>query len=76
MRWSIVVTLYSISADYENALAPKTIATESGTRISEPLPIFLNLDILSFDKVDNLNMMFRCSSKMVIYEIDFSNIVF
>ncbi len=46
-------------ADYESALAPKTINTLSGTRKSEPLPIYLNLDILSFDKVDNLNMMFR-----------------
>jgi hypothetical protein len=42
------------SADYENALAPKTINTESGSRISEPLPIYLNLDILSFDKVETI----------------------
>ena len=48
-----------MKADYESTLAPKTISTLSGSRTSEPLPIFLNLDILSFDKVDNLNMMFR-----------------
>ena len=41
--------------DYEKALAPKH--TIGGQRVDDPLPVFLSLDILSFDKIDTVNMM-------------------
>lgn len=41
--------------DYEKTLAPKH--TVNGKRVDDPLPVYLSLDILSFDKVDTINMM-------------------
>ena len=40
--------------DYEKALAPKH--TINGERVDDPLPVYISLDILSFDKIDTINM--------------------
>ena len=42
-------------SDYEKDLAPKH--TVNGKRVDEALPVFLSLDILSFDKIDTVEMM-------------------
>ena len=41
--------------DYEMGLAPKH--TIAGKRVEDPLPVYLSVDILSFDKIDTVNMM-------------------
>ena len=41
--------------DYEMGLAPKH--TIAGKRVDDPLPVYLSVDILSFDKIDTVNMM-------------------
>ena len=41
--------------DYEKSLAPKH--TVNGSRVDDPLPLHFSLDILSFDKIDTVNMM-------------------
>ncbi len=43
--------------DYEKDLAPKH--TRFGKRVDDPLPVYLGVDILSFDKIDTVNMMIR-----------------
>ena len=40
--------------DYEKNLAPKH--TENGERVDTALPVYLNIDILSFDKIDTVEM--------------------
>ena len=42
-------------SDYEKDLAPKH--TVNGRRVDEALPVYLSLDILSFDKIDTVEMM-------------------
>ena len=44
------------SEDYERDLAPKH--TRNGTRVNDPLPVYLSSTILSFDKISTLDMMF------------------
>ena len=41
--------------DYEKDLAPKH--TVNGQRVDTALPVYLSVDILSFDKIDTVNMM-------------------
>lgn len=41
--------------DYEKDLAPKH--TRNGERVLDPLPVYLGVDILSFDTVDTVEMM-------------------
>ena len=41
--------------DYEKGLAPKH--TIAGKRVDDPLPVYLSVDILSFDSIDSVNMM-------------------
>ena len=41
--------------DYEKDLAPKH--TENGKRVDKALPVYLSVDILSFDKIDTVDMM-------------------
>ena len=41
--------------DYEKGLAPKH--TIAGKRVDDPLPVYLSVDILSFDQIDTVNMM-------------------
>ena len=49
------VVFYS---DYEKDLTPKhTEKSKNGTMINKPLPVYLSVDILDFDKVDTLDMM-------------------
>ena len=42
-------------SDYEKDLTPKH--TENGERVDKPLPVYLSVDILSFDKIDTVDMM-------------------
>ena len=53
-----------IVGDYENDLAPKH--TRKGVRVSDPLPIYLGVDILNFDKVDTVNFMFSVIMRLNI----------
>ncbi len=46
-----------LSADYDSSLAPKQ--TKAGVKVDEPLPIHVGVDIMSFDKIDTVHMMFR-----------------
>ena len=46
-----------IPSDYEKDLTPKH--TENGKRVDKPLPVYLSVDILSFDKIDTVDMMIR-----------------
>ena len=60
--------------DYEKALAPKH--TINGERVDDPLPVYLSLDILSFDKIDTVNMEIgwvQCcvSISMVVTKVPF-----
>ena len=41
--------------DYEKDLAPKH--TVNGQRVDDALPVYLSVDILSFDKIDTKDMM-------------------
>lgn len=42
--------------DYEKDLAPKH--TRNGERVNDPLPVYLSCEIVSFDKISTLDMMF------------------
>ena len=42
-------------SDYEKDLTPKHTENEEG--VDKPLPVYLSVDILSFDKVDTVDMM-------------------
>lgn len=56
--------LFSFKGDYENDLAPKH--TLGGVRTNEALPVYLGVDIISFDNVDTVNMMFSVMLRLNI----------
>ena len=49
-----IFTQVIFPSDYEKDLAPKH--TENGERVDKALPVYLSVDILSFDKIDTREM--------------------
>ena len=52
----ITFYIFNISVDYEKDLAPKH--TRNGERTNDPLPVYLSCEIITFDKISTLDMMF------------------
>ncbi len=58
-------THYILSADYDGSLAPKQ-TRDDGTKVDEPLPIHISVDIMNFDKIDTVKMMFSVMMRVNI----------
>ena len=56
MGFSLTINFFTFSEDYEKDLAPKH--TRNGERVNDPLPVYLSCEIVSFDKISTLDMMF------------------
>ena len=56
IQLTIWENLNIVSGDYEKDLAPKH--TRNGERVNDPLPVYLSVEILNFDKISTLDMMF------------------
>ena len=52
----ITFYIFNIPVDYEKDLAPKH--TRNGERTNDPLPVYLSCEIITFDKISTLDMMF------------------
>ena len=55
LQWQCFWLKVIFPSDYEKDLTPKH--TENGERVDKPLPVYLSVDILSFDKIDTVDMM-------------------
>ena len=62
--------------DYEKGLAPKH--TIGGKRVDDPLPVYLSVDISSFDQIDTVNMMIAVMMRINVTwrdrRVDFLNL--
>jgi len=59
-------------SDYEKDLTPKH--TENGERVDKPLPVYLSVDILSFDKIDTVDMMIGLNITWRDRRLDYLNL--